>query len=109
MKNLKVIIKVTTHSDLEHIERLWNNGHVKKFVGFPNGLGITIDKLQEWIKRAIKPPYRCHYSIYLENGTYCGETFYDVDIDTRIDVFDIKLMPSAGGKGIALKALSYYS
>ncbi|NLW41428.1 MAG: hypothetical protein GXY96_10990 [Tissierellia bacterium] len=43
---------------------------------------------------AIKLPYRCHYSIYLEDGTYCGETFYDVDINTGVASLDIKLSPA---------------
>lgn len=43
---------------------------------------------------AIKLPYRCHYSIYLEDGTYCGETFYDVDINTGVASLDIKLNPA---------------
>lgn len=54
---------------------------------------------------AIKLPYRCHYSIYLEDGTYCGETFYDVDINTGVASLDIKLSPAARGKGIAFKTI----
>lgn len=102
----KVIIKETTVDDLENIMRLWNNGDVMKFVGFPEGLGITIDELKDWIGSAVAKPKRCHYSIYADDIGYCGETFYDVD-EQGSAAMDIKLLPEARGKGIAYKALSY--
>src|SRR5690606_30651793 len=37
--------------------------------------------------------------------TYCGETFYDVDINTGVASLDIKLSPAARGKGIAFKTI----
>ncbi|WMM24935.1 GNAT family N-acetyltransferase [Tissierella sp. MB52-C2] len=103
----KIIIKETSKDDLENVMKLWNNGDVMKFVGFPDGLGTTIENLEKWIIWAIQPPYRCHYSIYLEDGTYCGETFYNTDVNTKTAELDIKVLSNAQGKGIASKALSY--
>ena len=103
----KIVIKETSKDDLENVMKLWNNGDVMKFVGFPDGLGITIENLEKWIIWAIQPPYRCHYSIYLEDDTYCGETFYDTDVNTGTSALDIKLLSHVQGKGIAFKALSY--
>ena len=103
----KITIKETTERDLENIMNLWNNGEVMFFVGFPDGLGITLDQLKEWFKVAIKNPERCHYSIYAEGIGYCGETFYNVDVKHDLASMDIKLLPHAQGKGIASKALSF--
>lgn len=106
MYNGKIIIKETTVEDLENIMMLWNDGDVMKFVGFPEGIGITIDELKEWIGWVISKPKRCHYSIYAEDIGYCGETFYNVD-EQGSAAMDIKLLSKARGKGIAYKALSY--
>ncbi len=103
----EITIKETTERDLENVMNLWNNGEVMFFVGFPDGLGITLDQLKGWLKGAIKKPERCHYSIYAEGIGYCGETFYDVDVKHDLASMDIKLLPHAQGKGIAAKALSF--
>ncbi len=103
----EITIKETTESDLENIMSLWNNGEVMFFVGFPDGLGITLEKLKKWLEGAIKKPERCHYSIYAEGIGYCGETFYDADVEHDLASLDIKLLPQAQGKGIAAKSLSF--
>lgn len=38
-----VNIKETKEEDLKNTLLLWSNGEVMKFVGFPNGLGITTE------------------------------------------------------------------
>jgi RimJ/RimL family protein N-acetyltransferase len=103
----KITIKETSAEDLENIMSLWNNGDVMRYVGFPEGLGITMDKLKRWLNWAIAKPGRCHYSIYADGIGYCGETFYDVDAEHKTAALDIKLLPEAHGKGIAAYALSY--
>jgi RimJ/RimL family protein N-acetyltransferase len=103
----KIRIKETSEEDLENILKLWNDGEVMFFVGFPNGLGITLEKLHEWLLWVISKPYRCHYSIYHDEIGFCGETFYNVDPDHGIAALDIKLVPEARGKGIAEFSLSY--
>lgn len=99
--NKKILIKETSKDDLENIQLLWNDGEVMSFVGFPNGLGISMEKLIEWLPWAISKPKRCHYSIYHDEIGYCGETFYNVDQEHRLAALDIKLLPKARGKGIA--------
>lgn len=103
----KVLIKETSFEDLANIMKLWNNGKVMKFVGFPNGLGITIEELEMWLEEIIKKPQRCHYSIYAEGIEYCGESFYSVSDETGLAMLDIKLLPDAQGKGIAYIGLNY--
>ncbi|NLC94884.1 MAG: hypothetical protein GX676_04250 [Bacilli bacterium] len=41
MNYSEIMIKETTEEDLDNIMTLWNNGEVMKYVGFPEGLGIT--------------------------------------------------------------------
>ncbi|NLY54851.1 MAG: GNAT family N-acetyltransferase [Firmicutes bacterium] len=103
----KIIIQVTREDDLKNIMRLWNNGEVMQWVGYPDGLGITMTQLKEWLVRTVQPPQRCHYSIFLADGSYCGETFYRVAPDTGVAALDIKLLPTAQGRGIAYRALAF--
>jgi len=100
-------IRETSKCDFENILLLWNNGTVMSFVGFPDGLGTTLDEMDEWLEWAIKKPHRCHYSIYNDEIGYCGETFYNVDAKTGTSCLDIKLLPTAQGKGIAQAALKF--
>jgi RimJ/RimL family protein N-acetyltransferase len=105
--NGKIIIKQTSAEDLENVMSLWNSGEVMSYVGFPEGLGITLEKLQKWLKWAISKPGRCHYSIYADGIGYCGETFYNVDAEHKTAALDIKLLPEARGRGIAAYALTF--
>ena len=100
-------IRETTKRDFENLVLLWNNGAVMSFVGFPDGLGITLEEMDEWLAWAINKPNRCHYSIYANEIGYCGETFYNVDSETKTAALDIKLLPTAQGKSIAKTALKF--
>ena len=97
-------IKESTFEDLDNIMDLWGNGEVMKYVGFPDGIHHTKDKMVDWLKWAVNKPSRMQYSIF-ENGVYCGETFYNVV--NNYGSLDIKLLPKAMGRGIATKALSF--
>ena len=110
MNNNQIVgleIRETSLSDLNHILLLWNNGDVMKFVGYPNGLGMSIERLQKWYQylESNRPKIN-HYSIYDQELGYCGETFYSID-SYQYASLDIKLFSKARGKGIANKALSY--
>ena len=101
-------IKQTDESDLENVMRLWNDGEVMHYVGFPNGLGVTLEHLRtEWLPWIESGGNRRkHWSVYADKIGYCGETFYEVD-GTGLACMDIKLLPCAQGLGIAKQALSY--
>lgn len=103
----KISIKVTDENDLLNIMNLWNNGDVMFYVGFPNGLNVNIEKLKGWLNRINQNEMCRHYSIYAENIGYCGETFYSIDLEHDLASLDIKLLPTAQGKGIAEYALRY--
>lgn len=106
MESRNIIIKETTKDDLDNVILLWNNGEVMQFVGFPEGLGVTKDKMESWIEWAITKPQRCHYSIYENEIGYCGESFYNVD-DNGAAALDIKLLSNSRGRGIGYEALVF--
>ena len=99
-------IKETSSADIPNVRRLWADGDVMRFVGFPDGLQKTEEEMREWLQGidSVRPAAN-HFSIY-EDGTYCGEAFYEIDKehDNRA-ALDIKLFPFARGRGIAGKAL----
>ena len=101
-------IKETRIEDIENVKKLWGDGEVMKFVGFPEGLQESIEEMKEWYKWIEEGrPLLNHYSIF-EDGIYCGESFYSIDSkhDNSASV-DIKIFPFARGRGIATKALTY--
>lgn len=101
-------IRETRTEDLKNVQRLWADGDVMCFVGYPNGLHETDDAMQKWIRwiKSSRPSVN-HYSIF-EDGTYCGEAFYEIDKShDNSAAMDIKLFDFARGRGIATKALSY--
>ena len=100
-------IRETTLDDLKNIQRLWADGDVMRFVGFPEGLHETDEELRAWIEHLpASRPLSNHWSIY-EDGVYCGETNYSIDEETRSASLDIKLFAAARGRGIATKALTH--
>jgi len=103
----KIRIKETDQSDLQNVMQLWNNGQVMFYAGFPRGLGVTIERLQQWLIGVNQDIFSRHYSIYAENIGYCGETFYDIDRRHDLARLDIKLLPKAQDKGIAAYAFSH--
>lgn len=77
------------------------------FVGFPDGLGVTIKSLKEqWLPGINKNNKRRHYSIYHTELGYCGESYYKVEDNSKA-ALDIKLLPIARGKGVAYEALRH--
>ena len=100
-------IREATVEDVKNVQRLWADGDVMKYIGFPEGLSETEENIREMIRRtAASRPQRNYYAIF-EDGTYCGETSYDIDRDTESASLDIKLFKYARGRGIATKALSF--
>jgi|GEM_PF-744072 len=104
--SMQIVIKETSVDDLENILTLVNNGVVMKYVGYPDGLGVSLDDQQKWFKRAIQKPICCHYSIYTLDHAYYREIFYAIDSHNG-GMLDIKLLPAAQSKGIACQALAF--
>ena len=100
-------VKETTVKEIDNVRRLWADGDVMRFVGFPDGLCQTDDEMQGWFRwiESTRPVLN-HYSIF-EDGKYCGESFYEIDTKHQSAALDIKLFGFARGRGIATAGLSY--
>lgn len=70
LKTVKV--KETTVEDINNIQRLWADGDVMKFVGFPEGLHYSDEEMKNWLRwiESSRPALN-HYSIF-EDDKYCG-------------------------------------
>lgn len=97
-------INKTRQSDLVFLRDLWNNGDVMQWAGFPNGLGISDEKMASWYERLTASTTSTHFSMYYDEA-YCGETFFE--IDGEVASVDIKIMPNQQGKGLGSYALTY--
>lgn len=107
-KSLKLEIRETAEEHIGDLRRLWANGDVMKFVGFPNGLQCSSEEMRDWHAsiRATRPRVN-HFSIFL-NDHYIGETYYNIDTQHgNLASLDIKLLSQARGKGVAGRALSF--
>ena len=103
-----ITIKETSRSEISNVKKLWADGDVMKFVGFPDGLHETEEGMNDWYDWILASrPKVNHYSIF-EDAMFCGETFYEIDNEhNNSAALDIKLFKFARGKGIATKALSF--
>ena len=100
-------VRETTVHDIKNVQRLWADGDVMKFVGFPDGLHRTEEEMKNWFRWIESGrPVLNHYSIF-EDGVYCGESFYRIDPEHRSAALDIKLFAFARGRGIASAGLSH--
>ena len=76
-----ISIRETTSRDLKDVQKLWADGDVMKFVGFPEGLHETDENTKKWLSWMEEgKPLRNHYSLF-DDGVYCGESFYSIDAD----------------------------
>jgi RimJ/RimL family protein N-acetyltransferase len=103
-----VEIRETRKEDIENVKRLWADGDVMRFVGFPEGLIQTDEEMGQWFNWIDSGrPARNHFSIF-DDGRYCGESFYNIDeAHGNSAALDIKLFAFARGRGIASKAFSF--
>ena len=101
-----VEIRPTTADDLPDLGRLWNDGRVMRWVGFPEGLGHDEHSLDTWF--ALLQASRCaRHFVLREDGRFCGELFYRVDARHRRAELDVKLVPEAQGHGVATESLGW--
>ena len=102
-----LFIRETKEKDLDHIMTLWNCPDVMKFVGFPNGLGISKEKMNVWFEKIQTKPNTKHYTIIDREEGYLGETYYSYETTEKPASLDIKLLEKGRGKHIASKAFAF--
>jgi RimJ/RimL family protein N-acetyltransferase len=103
----RIRIRPTGEDDLADLGRLWNDGAVMRWVGFPDGLGHDERTLRRWLDATDADPRRHHFVVQDPELGFCGELFYVVDAEHRRAELDVKLVPSAQGHGIATAGLSW--
>jgi RimJ/RimL family protein N-acetyltransferase len=105
IKGKQVIIQPTSRADLNDLLRLWNDGQVMQWVGFPDGLGYDREQINSWFSRVKSDPDRHHFVFRTREIAFCGEVYYALDHKLERASLDIKLLPEAQGRGLATDAL----
>lgn len=101
----KVIIKSTEEEDLKDIQNLWNNGEVMKWIGYPNGLNVSVVKLKKWLEKINKSSIRKSFVVSeLTTKSFCGELFYEIDKEYNRAGLDVKFLPEAQGRGLGTES-----
>ncbi len=93
---------VQAPTDLPFLQALWNDGRVMRYVGFPDGLGMTEGKMDRWWDRC-QTWTATHLIIETLDGAPIGESgwgFMD-----QAGMLDIKLAPAYWGQAYAVRAL----
>lgn len=105
IKGEQVIICPTSQADLGDLIKLWNDGRVMKWVGFPDGLGYDWEQINDWFARVESDPDRHHFVFHTRETAFCGEVYYALDHKHERASLDIKLLPEVQGQGLATDAL----
>lgn len=101
----RVLLRSTSKGDLENLMKLWNDGRVMHWVGFPDGLAYDHEAVQAWFEKLQVDPERHHFVVLSPEIGFCGEVYYAVDALHHRASLDIKLRPEAQGQGFATDTL----
>jgi diamine N-acetyltransferase len=104
---MPIKIRETQKKDLESLKRLWNDGDVMIYVGFPRGLGYDDWQMNNWFDRLQTKQFTKHYSITDDDLDFVGETYFSWEDQMDPAILDIKLFAKARGKQIASRALAF--
>lgn len=96
-----LIRKATTDpDDIEMYFRLWNHPQVMVNVGFPNGLGMSREKIAELIRNQDETEFNARLiAIRKADNTKIGECFLGVPDENGVSNTDVKLFPEHWGNG----------
>lgn len=86
--------------DIRFLFSLWTNPDVMKFVGFPDGLKVTIEQVREGILNQDESEYNQKLLIeLLHSGILIGECKLGLPDENGVSETDVKLFPEYWGKG----------
>jgi radical SAM protein with 4Fe4S-binding SPASM domain len=109
-----VILRPPMLKDADFLKKLWGDPNVMKFVGFPKGMPVSREKVNDWI---IGWQDRDRLRLIIQNAQNnkpIGEIGYRVDgkfpfgHTEKVFALDIKIAPYYWGKGIAKKSLAKF-
>ncbi len=106
MRGPRVRLRPTGEEDYPFLKRLWNDGRVMKWVGFPHGVGYTDASLKKRLNRRRAGAGFHHFIVHDEHHRPIGEVQYDYAPEKRRASLDVKFIPSAQGRGYATEALT---
>lgn len=110
----RIRIRPTRREDLVFLHALWNDGHVMRFLGYPDGMHVTDTGMLYWWNMTPQAQSSdSNYShlspppcvITLLDGTLIGELTYSIDTHQRALVH-CKLAPDYWGSGYAQEAMT---
>ena len=95
------------------LQKLWNDGAVMRYVGYPQGLGIDEQGIQKWFEGLqSRRGVNCeHWVIENAEGEPVGEAYYKAESEycgyqaEKMAQIDIKLARCFWGQGYASDAL----
>ena len=94
----RLIIRTATKDDAVFIADLWNNPQVMKYVGFPDGIDTTPQKIAAVIKKEKHTLFDCILIITLKDGTPIGNTAIGSIDEKGITETDMKIAPLYWGE-----------
>ncbi len=102
IRGQRTLLRSVTPADLPFLQALWNDGEVMRYVGFPDGLGTTAEKMARWWERC-QTWTATHLLIETPAGTPLGESGWGF-MDTP-GMLELKLARTHWGQGYAADAL----
>lgn len=104
----RLMVKIATNSprDIEHYYKLWNHPKVMEHVGFPNGLQISKERLNEILSKPVDSEFNTRLIVILkETGKPIGESKLGRPNEEGISDFDVKFLPEYWGKGFGTELM----
>ncbi len=110
LKTKRLILRTPKMSDFDFLKSMWEDGRVMKYVGFPDGLKQSDEKIKSWIEGWNSKDILRLVIVDKQTGEQIGETGYRTDEEYPFSsklaaAPDIKLVPSFWGKGYGSEAL----
>lgn len=102
----RLLIRLAEPDDVAFICALWNDPRVMRFVGFPNGLGETEERLRANIEKRGDSEFRQLLVVSLkESGQVIGQCKMELPDADGISETDVKLHPDFWGQryGVEVK------
>ncbi len=99
IKTPRLVIRLATLNDAPFLHRLWQDGRVMANVGFPNGLGMTVEEIKSLLKKRQGLIFGGNLIATLNDGEAIGEAFMSKVDESGVAFTDVKLLPEFWGHG----------
>ncbi|MBN1813051.1 MAG: GNAT family N-acetyltransferase [Anaerolineae bacterium] len=94
----RLIVRIATEDDVALFHALWTNPQVMTYVGFPQGIPLTLKGMKARPLKISESPFDCHLVVELkETGRAIGESKLASPDEEGIAGPDLKLLPEFWG------------